>query len=291
MMKSMTGFSKVETSSDGIKLTVEIKSLNGKGFDINFRMPRQLSSKEIELRDLFRKQISRGSVSVYISIESDNAEKKFAINQDIAQQCYDELTQLRKKFKFRDAINLNHLLNFSSIISQNDNTLDEEFLIELLKKNLKESLKNLDTMRLREGKNITKDIVQRMKKVQGIVEKIQEISQNRIPQEREKLRNKIAQIFDSDEIDEHRLQMEIVLLADKLDVSEECVRLASHFKFFFEAIKSPEPAGRKINFLLQEFNREINTIGSKANDAVISQYVVTAKEELERVREQIQNIE
>ncbi len=290
-MKSMTGFSKVETSSNGIKLIVEIRSLNGKGFDINFRMPRQLSYKEMELRDFFRSHISRGTLSVYISIEDDNTEQKFAINEDIAEQCYNELNNLKKKFRFRDAINLNHLLTFSSIISQNDTIVDEEVIMGLLKKNLKESLNKLEDMKLREGKNIAKDIIQRMKKIQDIVIKIQDISQNRIPQEREKLRNKIAQLFESDEIDEHRLQMEIVLLADKLDVSEECVRLASHFKFFFEAIKGKEPAGRKINFLLQEFNREINTIGSKANDAMISQYVVNAKEELERIREQIQNIE
>lgn len=108
MMKSMTGFSKVETSSNGIKLIVEIRSLNGKGFDINFRMPRQLSYKEMELRDFFRSHISRGTLSVYISIEDDNTEQKFAINEDIAEQCYNELNNLKKKFRFRDAINLNH---------------------------------------------------------------------------------------------------------------------------------------------------------------------------------------
>lgn len=292
MIKSMTGFSKTEVSAEGMKITVEIKSLNGKGFDINFRMPRQLSHREIEMREFFRNNISRGTISVSINIEDDDEKvKKFSFNPELAQQCYDELTLLRQQFKFREVINMTHLLNFDTFIMQDEAEYDEKKLMRLLNKALKDGLRGLENMKLREGQNIAKDIIQRMKKVQEFVAKIQEITHNRIPMERERLRHRIAQIFESDEIDEHRLQMEIVLLADKIDVSEECVRLDSHFKFFFEAVKGPELAGRKINFLLQEFNREINTIGSKSSDAMIAQYVVSAKEELERIREQVQNVE
>ncbi len=291
MIKSMTGFSKTELAAEGMKINVEMKSLNGKGLDITFRMPRQILHKEIEMREFFRSRISRGTLTVNINIEKDDAEKKFTINEEVAQQCYDSLSNLRKKFKFKEVINMNHLLTFSGYLTQNEVEFDEEKTMQLVKKALQIGLKNLETMKIKEGQNIAKDILQRMKKIQEIVSNITEITQNRIPQERERIRNRIAQIFESDEIDEHRLQMEIVILADKLDVSEECVRLNSHFKFFFEAVKVPEPTGRKINFLLQELNREINTIGSKSNDAIISQYVVTAKEELERIREQVQNVE
>ena len=291
MIKSMTGFSKSEATADGIKITTEIKSLNGKGLELNFRMPRQLQHKEMEMREFFRNNISRGTVFVNIFIESDSEEAKFSINQEVAKQCLDELNKLKKNLKLKDAITLSHILEFSDKISQNDHDFNEETVVKLLSKTIKEGLKNLENMKLKEGQNISKDIVQRLKKVQEIVKRIEEITKNRIAQERERLRNRIAQLFESDEIDEHRLQMEIVILADKLDVSEECVRLESHFSFLGDAIKSKEPAGRKINFLLQEINREINTIGSKSNDSLISQYVVTVKEELEKIREQIQNVE
>jgi uncharacterized protein (TIGR00255 family) len=146
-------------------------------------------------------------------------------------------------------------------------------------------------MRLKEGKQILNDINNRMKKISDNVNKIEKLGIEKIPAERERLRQRIAQMFESDEYDEQRLQTEMVLMADKLDISEECVRLYSHFKFFNETVKANEPSGRKLNFLLQEMNREINTIGSKASDAYISQLVVLVKEELERIREQIQNIE
>ncbi len=158
-------------------------------------------------------------------------------------------------------------------------------------KAVRAALASLDTMRKNEGKELAKDIRARIKTIEERLDRIEERSMQRVPEERERLRSRIAQLFESDEIDEQRLQLEILLLADKLDCSEEIVRLRSHIKFFLEALKSTEPIGRQLNFLLQEMQREINTIGSKANDAEISQMVVSVKEELERIREQVQNIE
>ncbi|MDR0927529.1 MAG: YicC family protein [Ignavibacteria bacterium] len=291
MIKSMTGFSITEATADGIKVTTEIKSLNSKGLDLSLRMPRQIQHREMDLREFFRSNISRGSVTVNISIETEADTPKFIINQEIAAQCYNELSALKKNLKIKDAITLSHILTFSDKLSHNEVQFDEETVLKLISKTTQSGLKNLELMKAKEGQNIARDIVNRVKNVQEIVGKIEEISRNRVPQERERLRNRIAKLFESDEIDEHRLQMEIVILSDKLDVSEECVRLHSHFKFFAEAIQAKEPTGRKINFLLQEMNREINTIGSKSNDSIIAQNVVTAKEELERIREQIQNVE
>ena len=291
MIKSMTGFSKTESSSSGIKVTTEIKTLNGKGLEFNFRMPRQIQHKEMELREFFRNNISRGTIFVNIAVDIDEDIPKFSINKDIVIQCFEELQSLRKTLKLKEKISIENILAFADKISNRDNQFDEEVVLKLLSKTIQQGMKVLDTMKMKEGQTILKDAINRIKIVQENIKQIEEISSNRVAQERERLRNRIAQLFESDEIDEHRLQMEIVLLSDKLDVSEECVRLASHFKFFAEAIQSPEPAGRKINFLLQEINREINTIGSKANDSTISQLVVVAKEELERIREQIQNVE
>jgi len=287
----MTGFSKTEASLSGIKVTTEIKTLNGKGLEFNFRMPRQIQHKEMELREFFRNNISRGSVFINIAVDIDEDVPKFSINKDIAIQCLEELQNLRKTLNFKEKISMENILVFADKLSNRDNQFDEETVLKLLSKTIQQGMKALDVMKIKEGQMILKDTINRIKIVQDSIKRLEEISSNRVPQERERLRNRIAQLFENDEIDEHRLQMEIVMLSDKLDVSEECMRLASHFKFFAEAIQSPEPTGRKINFLLQEINREINTIGAKANDSTISQLVVVAKEELERIREQIQNVE
>ncbi len=291
MMKSMTGFSKAEGTESGTHVVIELKSLNNKGLDINCRMPRNLSHKELEVRDLIRQYVLRGSITCNITVEQDPTEKKFNINDDIALACYDSLNELRKKMKIKDAVKLDHVLAFKDSFYMQSVTEDEELQGKLIIRILRNALKSLDGMKFREGQQISKDIINRMKKIQDVIKKIEKLSLEKIPAERERLRQRVAQLFESDEIDEHRLQLEMVLLADKLDVSEECTRLESHFKFFFETLKSKDSEGRKINFLLQEMHREINTIGSKANDSNISHLVVAVKEDLERIREQVQNIE
>ncbi len=291
MLKSMTGFSKVELNENGFYVTVEIKTLNGKNLEINCRLPKSLSHHELEIREILRNNISRASVFLSINIDTDPSIKSFNINLDAAAACYNVLNQLKKELKLKDAVKLENLLAFRDLLYKQDDAIDEDVCMKLITRALKQALKNLDAMRLREGQQISKDIIARMKKIHENVQKIEQISLNKVPQERERLRNRVAQLFESDEIDEHRLQLEIILLADKLDISEECTRLYSHFKFFNDAVKSKVSEGRKINFLLQEIHREINTIGSKANDTEISHLVVHCKEELEKIREQVQNIE
>lgn len=291
MMKSMTGFSKTEAAENGVHVTVELKSLNGKNLEINCRLPRNLLQKELEVRDLIRQSVIRGSIFVSVNIELDPSAKSFAFNEDAALACYEALTNIKKKLKLKEAVKLDNVLLFKDSFYQQEAEDDDSTQTKLLIKALKQGLKNLDMMKFREGQQITKDLTARMKKIQDNVKKIEQISLEKIPAERERLRQRVAQLFESDEIDEHRLQLEIVLLADKLDISEECTRLNSHFLFFFDTLKSKDSEGRKINFLLQEMHREINTIGSKSNDTGISHLVVAVKEELERIREQVQNIE
>ncbi len=289
----MTGYSKTEINENGIAVTVEIKSLNGRFLEISCRMPKQLQHKEIEIRELIKLQLIRGSISVNINIEQaeSETEQTFNLNLDAAEACYNTLNELRKRLKIKSVVDMKDVLVFADRFQKINNVVDEEMQSKLIIKGVREAIKSLDNMRRREGTQISKDIFTRMKKIQDTVKKIEVSGAERIPQEREKLRQRVAQLFESDEYDEQRIQMEMVLLADKLDISEECVRLNSHFKFFHESLKGNESPGRKINFLLQEMNREINTIGSKINDANISQLVVIVKEELERVREQFQNIE
>ena len=287
----MTGFSKSEASENGIKATVEIKSVNGRYLDVNSKLPRALSHKEIEIKELVKSILSRGSVSLNINLEYDGVAKPFGINEQAAINAYEILKSLNKKLKIKEPVSLEHLISFASYFNQKDEESDSEAEWKVTKTALMEALRNLDKMRQKEGQQILKDFQNRIKNISVAVDKIEALSVKRVPEEREKLRQKIAQLFESDEIDENRIQMEIVFIANRLDVSEECVRLRSHIKFFYETFKSKDPIGQKMNFLIQEMNREINTTGSKSDSAEISQIVVGVKEEIERIREQVQNIE
>lgn len=291
MIRSMTAFSKAEASEKGIKTTVELKSLNGRYLDINFKCPRNMSQKEILVRDTVKSSISRGSVTVSVNIEYENPSQLFSINEDVAMAVFQSLKDLKKKMNIRDSVKLENVLAFAQFFNNGKEDEDSELEWRIAKKALTKALANLDKMRNQEGQEIFKDFNNRLKKITSSVAKIEELSAQRVINEREKLRQKIALLFESDEIDENRIQMEIVMIANRLDISEECVRLRSHLKFFRETTKSNDPIGQKLNFLLQEMNREINTIGSKADSAEISQIVVQVKEELERIREQVQNVE
>lgn len=287
----MTGISKAEATENGIKTTVEIKSLNGRYLEINSRLPRSISYKEIELRDTVKSIISRGSISINVTLEFESAAKMFSIDEQTASAVFESLKSLNRKLKIKEQVKLEHLLTFSQFFNNQENNSDSELQWKIVKRTLITALKKIDQMRAKEGQQIIRDFQYRIKKVASAVEKIESLSVKRVMDEREKIRLRIAQLFESDEIDENRIQMEIVLVANRLDVSEECVRLRSHVKFFNETTKLNEPVGQKLNFLLQEMNREINTIGSKSDSAEISQIVIGVKEELERIREQVQNIE
>lgn len=289
-MNSMTGFAKVELTENGVTVSVEIRSVNGKYLDMNVRLPKSLSTKENDVRDIVRKSLSRGSISMNISIEGAKSSAP-QFNEDIAVEYFTALKNLNKKLKIKELPTLSDLLQFSQSLWETPADDRNDKTWTTVQKALENALKDLDVARKNEGKELAKDLKSRIKRIEDILGKIEEKAAGRVPEEREKIRQRIAQLFESDEIDEQRLQMEIVLLADRLDISEECVRLRSHIKFYNELLKAAEPTGRKMNFLLQELHREINTIGSKANDAEIAHHVVEVKEELERIREQVQNIE
>lgn len=291
MILSMTGFSKADINRKGMKVTAEIRSVNGRGLDVNLRLPKSLADKEFEIRDRIKKVISRGSISINLYTEADTTSKEFNLNTGLAKGIKDELDACRKELKIKETIKMEHVLQFSNFFTQREAEVDANLEWTLAKDAISKSLKLLVNMRKREGSNIARDIDKRIKNVHSLIKSIEENEIDRLPREREKLRQRIAQVFDNDEIDESRLQMEMVILADKLDISEECVRMQSHIKLFFETIKENESNGRKLNFLLQEMLRETNTIGSKCNDSTIAHKVVSIKEELERVREQVQNVE
>jgi len=291
MINSMTAFSKQEAKEQGTTVTAEIKTLNGRYLEITCKLPKTLSDKEYEIREMLKSNLTRGSVQIFVNIERNVPEAEFTIDKELAAICKKSLTELKTKLAIKQAVNLDHLLTLSSLflkkVENNSTALDWK----LTKIAVLEAIKSIKKMRAAEGQQILKDFKNRIKNITDNLDKIENIAISRIKDERERLRQKIYQLFENDEIDESRIQQEIVIQANKLDISEECVRLRSHIKFFNECLKQKDPSGQKINFLLQEMNREVNTIGSKAENAELSHIVVFLKEEIEKIREQVQNIE
>jgi len=292
MVSSMTGYSSSEVSEHGITVKVEARSVNNRFCEVAARLPRSLMLRENDIKEIVKSKISRGKVNVSITVERENGgDLALKIDQSAVRAYCELLNKLRESAGIKDKITLNHLLQFSDIIQaeEAENTDDEEWAV--VQKALNLALDELKKMRLNEGEQLCKDLKYRVGLLETKISDIERLSVERIPLERQRLRERIAQLIDDRRIDESRLELEIALLADKIDVTEECVRFRSHNKFFLEALENEEAAGRKLTFLIQEMNREINTIGAKANDATIARIVVEAKEELERIREQLQNIE
>jgi len=291
-MKSMTGFAKAEINQQGINAIIEIKSVNGRYLEPTIKLPRSLSSKEIEVREMLRKALNRGNIFVSVQVESTEAEAKIpGINIEKAKAIHGMLSELNKELHGNEQVTMTNVLSFSQHFIESEKDDIAELQWTIAREALKQALQSLDIARSNEGKELADDMMMRIKNIDNSLSYVEERSKTRIPEERERLRQKLALLLDNDEIEEYRLNQEIIILADKLDVSEESVRLRSHIKYFNELMQDKEPVGRKLNFLTQELNREINTIGSKANDADIAHYVVGMKEELERIREQAQNIE
>jgi uncharacterized protein (TIGR00255 family) len=293
MIQSMTGYGRGECLKNGITAVVELRSINSRFFELSTRLPRSLSLRENEIKEIVRTKVARGKVSLSVSLQSDaNGKLPLRVNTAAAKTYYRLLTQLRKSLKLKEKVKLEHLLRFSELFEGSENEDEAAAEWAAFEAALQLAVKDMQTMRAKEGDEISKDMIARVEHIQRRLESVESVSHRRIPEERTRLHERIAQLLeDKSVIDTQRLELEIALLADKLDVTEECVRFRSHNKFFLEALQNEEAAGRKLNFLIQEMNREANTIGSKSNDTGIAHEVVAIKEDLEKIREQLQNIE
>ena len=289
----MTGYGRAELSKHGTTVSAEVRSVNSRYLEVTARLPRTLSHREKDVKEIVRSFIGRGSLNITVKIEKEtNGQTPLKVNASAAKSYYRLLNQLRKTVKLREQVKLEHLLSFSEILEPIDVDQADTKEWELVDETIRQALDQLNSMRINEGKELAKDFEKRIQWIDGTLAEIEKLSVDRIPEERKRLQERIGQLVDDKSIiDQNRLELEIALLADKLDITEECVRYRTHNKFFLEAIKKEESPGRKLNFLVQEMNREANTIGSKANDATIAHHVVKIKEELERIREQLQNIE
>lgn len=293
MIKSMTGFGMGE-STDGIhNFSLEIKTVNHRYNDIVLKMPKHLNYLEDEIKKRIKNRISRGRVEVYINLEyiSESA-MNVKVDIPLAKAFKDSLETIVDQLNIKDEIKLSHILSVSEIIKMERKELDEDITWDCLKTALDMALEKVMDMRIKEGIILKKDMESQIIKIEKMVMEIENRSPIVVEEYKEKLKDRIEELLDEEyNLDEERLNNEIAFFADKSDINEEIVRFNSHISQFLKALKETEPVGRKLDFIIQEMNREINTIGSKANDLVIGNYVIDVKSELEKMREQAQNIE
>jgi uncharacterized protein (TIGR00255 family) len=292
MISSMTGFGRAQISRDGIDVSVEIKSLNSRFLEINLKLPAIVQPKEFEIKELIRRRISRGKITVTIDFKvNPSVQSPIKVNFDFVGAYVKALRELKRKFKVKGEIKLEHLLSLPNIFDVNSFDISEEQW-EILKEGIEKALENLIESRCKEGEQLAEDIKKRVKMISEKVDLIQKLSEENLRERHKKLREKVHEIFSDVEFDRNRLEAELLILADKLDVTEECIRLKSHVNVFLEVMKSDDVAvGKRLNFILQEMLREATTIGAKTDDVEVTYLVVGIKEEIEKIREQLQNVE
>ena len=293
MIVSMTGFGKAEGTFKKKKFSIEIRSVNNRFCEISMRYPKFLSSKDFELKEIVRKKISRGKITININSEEGNPDAlEFNIDEIQIRDNYKLLTSIKKIIGSKEEINLGHILSFENILGSEQSAEVDKDEFKFICSLLNEAVNDLGKMKVKEGNSLNKDILERIKFIEKESERISKLSAGRAALERKRILTKVESLLkDKKIIDEKRLELEVILLSEKIDITEEIIRLKSHTKYFIEYAKSDELAGRRLNFLIQEINREINTIASKSLDADVSQKASVLKEELEKIREQLQNVE
>jgi len=293
-MNSMTGYGRGECARDGFNVTVELSSVNRKQAEISVNLPRELEMLETRIRESILAEVSRGRITVRVSVHAGDGKSsaRMHLNVTLAKAYAQELTKLAKELKLADPVTLDQIVRAPGVFQTDEELAEHEDLWPAVEKSLRAALQGLLTMRTREGAHLTKDLSGRIAIMRKCVERVAK----QAPKSAERYRLQLIERIKSAGLpapapEDERLLKEIVFFADRSDISEELTRLQSHFKQFEDCIKSREPVGRTLDFLAQEMNREINTIGSKANDALISSEVVTLKGELEKFREQAMNVE
>lgn len=292
MIKSMTGFGRSEVSENDRKFTVEMKSVNHRYLDVNLKMPKKLNFFEAAIRNLLKNYIQRGKVDVFIIYE-DFTENNVCIkyNKDIAAEYMKYLQQIGEDFSLDNDIRVSTLSRYPEVFSMEEQTIDEEELWKLLEKAIKKAAEGFVETRITEGENLRDDLIAKLDGMLEHVAFIESRSPQIIAEYKEKLEEKVKELLEDTKIDENRLLMEVTIFADRVCVDEELVRLRSHIETTRQTLIEGGSIGRKLDFIAQEMNREANTILSKANDLEISNRAIELKTEIEKVREQIQNIE
>jgi uncharacterized protein (TIGR00255 family) len=289
-MKSMTGYGR----GDGFKITVELSSVNRKQTEISVNLPREMELLEAQVRDLINRHIARGRLTVRVSLHAGagKSSARMHLNAALAKAYARELTLLAKQLKLPGPVTLDQLARAPGVLQTDEELAVEEDLWPAVEKALKQALAQMVQMRQREGAHLAQDLAKRIAVMRRSAAQIQKHAPTVAERYRQQLIERIKSAgLEAPGTEDERLLKEVVYFADRSDISEELTRLQSHFQQFEDGRKSKEPVGRMLDFLAQEINREVNTIGSKANDSLISREVVTLKAELEKFREQAQNVE
>ena len=294
MIKSMTGFGKGEAKGKFGRFTVEVRTVNHRYFDVSLRMPNSLGVLEDKIKKYVHKYIRRGKVNLSLLHKKGEIDLGSAkLNDEAIERCYEMLNKLRKRFKLNDDIRLSHILSFPDVIIQEQTVHDAASMWSTIEPALKKAALDCDRMRKKEGKALYKDFMDRVAKIALAVDKISRLAPMLILEYRNKLHARIKEILKRDDydIDKSRVELELAIFARQCDVSEEITRAKSHLDAMEETLTSNKEAGRRMDFILQELQREINTLGSKAGAVKISRLIVDIKSEIDKMREQAQNVE
>jgi len=292
MIKSMTGYGSGEKIGCDKKFTVEIRSVNHRYSDINVKTPRSYAFAEDAMRKALTKYVSRGKVDVFLSVEGMNGESgEVFVNMDIAGGYYTALEKLRSTFSIASPVTLQELSRFSDIFTLQRAEEDTEAITALICEATKAAAEAFTAMREREGEQLFADLSEQTDSMEALVDQLEERTPKIVSEYAARLQARIREILDSVTVDEGRLLNEVAIFADKVNVNEELIRLRSHILQMREFLQAKEPIGRKMDFLIQEMNREINTVGSKSNDLEVARLVIDIKAIIEKLREQIQNVE
>jgi uncharacterized protein (TIGR00255 family) len=292
MVRSMTGYGRVQQTVDGLNILFEIKSVNHRFYDFSARIPRMYGFIEDKLKTYLQKFITRGKVDVFMTIESvDGTDAQVRLNYGLADSYVEALRQIQTRYNLANDISVSTVARYGDIFTVIKPPDDEERIWNAVKTVADKAIASFVAMRETEGEHLKQDLLKRAEYIATLVTKIEERSPETVTEYRKKLTDHMKEILADASIDENRILQEAAIYADKINVTEETVRLKSHLKQFAVMLDSDEPVGRKLDFLLQEMNREANTIGSKACDIEIAKIVVETKAELEKIREQIQNLE
>lgn len=292
MIKSMTGFGRCEISEAERKFTVEMKGVNHRYLDVNIRMPKKLNFFETSIRNLMKQYVQRGKVDVFITYE-DTSESQVSLkyNAALAEEYMQAFHLMQDQFGLDFDIRVSTLSKCPEVLTMEEQVVDEQELWSILEKAVRGACEQFVETRTTEGENLKRDLIGKLDDMIVVVDEVEKRSPQIIAEYREKLEAKLSEVLESTQIDENRIAAELVLFADKICTDEETVRLRSHIEHMKTTLDQDEGIGRKLDFIAQEMNREANTILSKANDLETSNYAITLKTEIEKVREQIQNVE
>ncbi len=291
-MKSMTGFGKASESDDQFEVTVELRSVNNRYLETAIRIPKEFSAYENKIRTWVKEQLARGKVNVFVSLSNvEQGGEAPALPPQRAARLYNELKQLAIDLNIKNGVSLQDLLAYHAIADSGGDTLEERQFESLLKPALNKALQQLNAMRGEEGSHLLADIQSRIEIIRNLTKTVQENAKSNVRMVFDKMVQNVEELIGSKKIDPTRLEQEIALISDKVDITEECVRMESHLKLFRETIAKSGESGKKLTFILQEMLREANTMNSKNADIEIQHQVIKIKEEIEKIREQVQNIE